>query len=64
MSKPGTPLRVILGPDVVPHVDGDARTGIVLHRHNPQTVSERSLFNIKWDNPYLGHGCDSPKYEN
>ena len=51
MREPTTPIGIILGPDVVPNLNGDRWTGMIFDRVNFQTilqsrVIERQLLDL------------------
>ena len=56
MREPAAPIGIILGSDVVPNLDGDRWTGMILDRVNLQTVLqggviERQLLDLGFGLP-------------
>jgi len=54
MREPTAPIGIILGPDMVPNLDSDRRTGMILDRVNLQTILQSSM--IERQLLYLGFG--------
>ena len=40
MSEAGTPRPLVLGPDVVPEVDGHQRRGVILIQYDAEAIAE------------------------
>ena len=54
MGKPAASIGIILGPDVVPNLDSDRWTGMILDRVNLQTILQGSM--IERQLLHLGFG--------
>src|SRR5437762_8224283 len=44
MREPAALIRVVLGTNVIPNLNGDGWTGMIFNRVNLQTVSQRTMF--------------------